>query len=365
MTSVSQLPTRRRYHAFDLLRGISLLFMVACHVVQTFQYYMPADVLGKLNWIYVSYATIGPSALMIAMGANLAFSRNHTPRTLAKRGLVLLALDLGLNIVRYLLPGIVYLACGWTEDLSYAVSMLLRSDIYAFAGGFFLLFALFKHLRLSSFAILNLSVLMLAFNAVVEYYHLFSFENPYLSDLFSRFFWVGYNSYFTLFSWTIFPAIGYYFGERFHQLDTPNQQQFARRMLVVCGTLTIAFLAFLANIGRGFSIAILPMNDFKTEPFGVILMILLAGFCLSFLHLFVTRFPNLSLFKPFLSLSKRIIPFYLIQWVLIIWISNILLAFNKVSMFSSCLSVYLFALIIILASSWLSLLVLKRRPARK
>lgn len=367
MTNAPVSLPRRRYYEFDLLRSISLLLMVTLHVLQSFHYYMEPAVVQKLHWLYYTYPIIGPSALMISMGTNLAFARSQTPRVLAKRGLIFILLDLGLNTARYVLPGLVYAAAGWNGYLSYAVSALLRSEIYAFVGAFFLLFALFKRWKLSSFAILNIAILMMGFNALVEHYQWFAVENTYLSDLLSRLFWVGTNSYFPLFSWAIFPAIGYFFGECFHRLATADQHKLARRTLAICSVLIIALLTFLANMDRSFSIAVLPLNDFKTEPFGAVLMILLTGVVWSLLHLFVNRFPNAPVMKPLLSLSKRIVSFYLIQWVLIIWLYNllpaVLEALHKTYAFHSTLSVVLLILLIILLTNTLSRLISKRKPA--
>lgn len=360
---------RRRYYEFDLLRSISLLLMVTLHVLQSFHYYMEPAVVQKLHWLYYTYPIIGPSALMISMGTNLAFARSQTPGVLAKRGLIFILLDLGLNTARYVLPGLVYAAAGWNGYLSYAVSALLRSEIYAFVGAFFLLFALFKRWKLSSFAILNIAILMMGFNALVEHYQWFAVENTYLSDLLSRLFWVGTNSYFPLFSWAIFPAIGYFFGECFHRLATADQHKLARRTLAICSALIIALLTFLANMDRSFSIAVLPLNDFKTEPFGAVLMILLTGVVWSLLHLFVNGFPNAPVMKPLQSLSKRIVSFYLIQWVLIIWLYNllpaVLEALHKTYAFHSTLSVVLLILLIILLTNTLSRLVSKHKPAAR
>ncbi len=366
-TQVSSSPPtiRKRYHEFDLLRGISILFMVACHVLETYNSFIAEHVLTEIHWIYYSYAVIGPSALMIALGANLAFSHNHSPSKLIKRGLTFLLLDFGLNIVRTVVPCVACTSLGYDGYMSYAFCEILRSDIYAFVGAFFLLFALFTHLRLGPFVILNITILMTGFNTAIEYFHLLPVNNVYLSAFLSRFFWMDDSSFFSLFSWSIFPAIGYYFGKHFQQLNAAGQRQLAYRMLSICSTVFISFLIFLANRGYSLDIASLPLNDYKTDPFGAILMILLTGIVWSLLHLFVSRFPNCSFTKPILVLSKHVVPYYLIQWIIILWLCYPLeLVCNRI-LFHSTLSFYLFVLLIIISSIGLSILISKKMSVRK
>ncbi|MDD6143173.1 MAG: hypothetical protein PUD16_06740, partial [bacterium] len=98
---------------------------------------------------------------------------------------------------------------------------------------------------------------------------------------------------------------------------------------------------------------------------GAILMILLTGIVWSLLHLFVSRFPNCSFTKPILVLSKHVVPYYLIQWIIILWLCYPLeLVCNRI-LFHSTLSFYLFVLLIIISSIGLSILISKKMSVRK
>ena len=73
-----------------------------------------------------------------------------------------------LDVIRFLIPSLISLAMKKQWRVMEAVNDLLTSDIYDFVGAFLLVFALFKKLRLSGFAMLIVAMLMLLLNTAIQ-----------------------------------------------------------------------------------------------------------------------------------------------------------------------------------------------------
>jgi len=103
--------SRERVRAFDLARGLAVVFMVAVHVL--WHWGAPDTWLSPVGQV-ISFLG-GPTAapvFMFLMGASLAFSSRTSFRSLVVRGLWLLWLGYLLNVLRGVLPAYLGLTFG-------------------------------------------------------------------------------------------------------------------------------------------------------------------------------------------------------------------------------------------------------------
>ena len=103
--------TRERVRAFDLARGLAVLFMIGVHVL--WHWGAPDTSTSPIGQV-ISFLG-GPTAapvFMFLMGASLAFSSRTSFRSLAVRGLWLLWLGYLLNFLRGVIPAYLGLATG-------------------------------------------------------------------------------------------------------------------------------------------------------------------------------------------------------------------------------------------------------------
>lgn len=362
---ISQRTPRKRYAEFDLLRTVSMFCMVVVHVWEQFYAYIIEPVRIQNSWFTYTHLFIGPSILMMCLGTNLSFSRRATPKQMAIRGLTFLGIDFVLNIIRFGVPTVALAICGRPEYLSFFLENVLCSDIYAFVGAVFLLYALFKKWNLGFGAILNISVAMLTINTLLDCFQLNVVDSKMLAAFCGRFIWLGHTSYFSLFPWFIFPVVGCGFGEFFKSLPEEKQKTFVGRLLAGCVIGIIALSTALVNHGVSPSIAVISLNDYKTDLLSVALMILMGGMAFSIAHLFVVRWPESLGVKLSVKASKVIMPFYVVQWILIAWTQFSLEYLRAYGIFRSSLAVYAAAFAIIAVSMSIAFWFEKSKSKRK
>ena len=101
--------TNNRIHKFgefDLMKAIAVLGLPIVHLLEEGIYgdYASPEV-HKLEAFIVALCIVGPSIFMMCMGFSFGGSRN-SPRSFAKQGLRFLSLGAILNLVRWILPGL-------------------------------------------------------------------------------------------------------------------------------------------------------------------------------------------------------------------------------------------------------------------
>lgn len=129
--------TRDRVRAFDLARGLAVLFMIGVHVL--WHWGAPDTWTSPIGQV-ISFLG-GPTAapvFMFLMGASLAFSSRTSFRSLAIRGLWLLWLGYLLNVLRGVIPAYLGLESGvvTAEQIApFTIPWLLTTvDVHHMAG---------------------------------------------------------------------------------------------------------------------------------------------------------------------------------------------------------------------------------------
>ena len=202
----------------DLAKCLAIIFMIFLHC------YMYAS--GFANSISVPLQRVVSQLLgrpfaapvfMFAMGVGMVYSKNQEPVYLIKRGIKLMLLGVVVNVGEWILPH--FLAgklLGDWDMIPIAGGLLLFCvDILAFAGMAMILIGVLKKLKLASWHIVIVAVVLSVIGSLVRF-HNFGSE---IWNLITAYF-VGslrdngtsFTS-FPLFNWFIFPAVGMLFGE--------------------------------------------------------------------------------------------------------------------------------------------------------
>lgn len=358
-------PGRKRFLEFDILRAVSMMLMVVAHTWEQLGRFGDPYIWGSYNLFSYSYAFIGPSVLMICLGTNLAFSSQKPPKVLVKRGILFLGIDLMLNVVRFGIPSVALLFLGRPEFLDYFTRNLLCSDIYAFVGALFILFALFQKLKLSPGDILLVAIGMLTVNTALGFTSLNSIENEMLGYFLGRFVYVNWSSYFSLLPWFIFPAIGYYFGTMLKQMPEEQQSVFAGKLLKISLVCLVAMCVALSRYGISHSIANIVYSNYQTDLLSIFLMVVLAGIPFAIAHWIVKKYPTSRFVSVSCKISKVIMPFYVIQWIIIGWMEGIMEAFGCGEVFHKPWEIYAISIVVALFSLFLAFAFAARKAKAK
>lgn len=203
----NEIVNRGRQKELDIAKTISIVLMIACHVIIYF-----CDISSTMYWVGDCMGSeFGAPVFMVCMGVGIAYSKNSNPFTLFKRGLKILFLGYVLNFFR---AGIIVLI-GNAINIPFSIgkpffeSMMLV-DIMQFAGLALMVFALFKKLNLSPAVQFMIGILAAGLGEILAWK---SFGNITLDYIFALIWGTCENSYFPLLNWLAFPAAGVFFGD--------------------------------------------------------------------------------------------------------------------------------------------------------
>jgi len=217
---------KKRYYDFDIARVIAIFTLAFVHIVEFWGYqcgmgdFLTHDCADTLGYISEFLTIFVAPMFMLCMGFNMVLTRKNSAKDFLLRGIFLLVIEITLNLLRYYIPGgfgiLIAGKNGATATvLDYMLYGMLNSDIYAFAGLTFLLFALFKKCKFSYIAIMITSIITLVIGEVIAVKFSPAISealDPNVSNLLGNFLYIDENSTFPLLQWLIFPAFGYTFG---------------------------------------------------------------------------------------------------------------------------------------------------------
>ena len=316
-TRTAGLPADRRIRAFDLARGLAVLFMILVH---TLGHYGTdeswASPLGAAL-IFLGGPTAAP-VFMFLMGTSLAFSRRSGPGEIARRGIWLLALAYTLNVLRGALPATLGLATGVVTDESiapYSVAVLLTLvDIHQMAGLSLLVIAVLVAVAGRS-GYLRVAAVSLAVIVALAAPALWGIRTGFLPlDLGLGLLWGSdWNVFFPLFPWLVYPLAGFVYGRTL--VARPDRRRFVRRAGVVGIGFGLAGLAAIVAAGTPIGV-----EQYWRQPPAVLLAIVgLVIAWLSLADVVVARLrPNRGL-DVLYGWSARVTSMYCVHWILIGW----------------------------------------------
>ncbi len=308
-----------RQFEIDIAKAVSIIWMILVHVDE--QSHKGIDFApGLETWIntFIEFVggPLGAPIFMIAMGIGMVYSKNQAPATNAARGISLIKLGYILNIARGTIPFLVFFMLYNDESLKYlSLEKLLCLDILQFAGLVFLFFALMKHLKLSDLLIAFAALALLMAGSIIT---------PLYPDRELKSVWIGYFIYqnsltpFPLFTWLIYPVVGYLFGKIL--LRVADKTKFYTRLLAAGVVLCGAFTAILLSYGHDLLDLFTDDNLYSQNTVKVLWILSIAAiWCglLYFISIALTRMEPVKRLVAFMS--KNINSIYITQWILIGW----------------------------------------------
>ncbi len=302
----------RRIEAFDLARGLAVLFMVAVHALQT--YATPEVYDSAFGWTLEFLG--GPPAapvFMFLMGAVMAFSRRSGTWAMVRRGLFLLALGYALNGLRGSLPTWIAIQAGASAvDLggTTPLSELVTIDILQFAGMAYLVLAGVRRLTRKPWIWIALAVVV----AGVSPWIWGRMSGWPILDFVLTLLWGtgGEAVAFPVLPWIVYPLVGMAAGSWLSATDDVGRV-FRRLawtglgLLVVGGAVTLTDIDF--HIG----------DYWRTGPGG---LVAITGFVLLWVagcHVVASRALRTWPGRLLAFWSRNVTVFYFTHWVLIGW----------------------------------------------
>lgn len=332
-----------RVRAFDLARGLAVLFMIAVHVL--WHWGAPA------TWdtpVGVAISLLGgPTAMpvfMFLMGASLAFSTRTSFRELVGRGLWLVFLGYLLNVLRGALPATLGLEFGVVtadEIAPFTPWWLLTTvDVHQMAGSALIALALLRLVGPPGWGWIALAGFVGATAPLVRGA---AFGTPLLDAPLTPVLGGAPNVYYAVFPWLVYPLVGGVFGAVLAR-SSVRATVFRRGALVGVALCAVA-AAWLAFDPPAFDVS----TYWQNPP---VYLVGITGLVLVWLwlcDLAVRRIPPNDAFEVVYGWSGRVIGMYFTHWLVVGWGVG-LVGFRRLE-----LAPVLVAIVVVVAlTSWLS-----------
>ena len=301
---------------------------------------------------------------LFCMGATIHYSKVNTPQKMVQRGLYILLIGFILNICRFFIPFMIgWLITGNADK--YLVPLpyfVFGNDVLQFAGLAFLCLALFTKLKTPKWL---MAVIALALSVAGSFLRTTDMGNDVLNVIFGWFIGTVNQenliiSDFTLFNWFIIPVCGYIFGSVL--LRVKDKRKFYLSFSPVLLTLAVIVLAFelpaeVGMFGDGEN-AYYHLYTFDA----ITCMALTLG--LLGVYYGLSKILPKKILHFFTYTSSHITKFYCIHWVLVRFITNVVLYVVLGTQLIPVWEIMLISLGIVI-STFLILLVYDRFKARK
>lgn len=307
-----------RQYEIDFIRGFTLLLLVFTHVI-LFLYKNFESGLYVFTDIIASEP--GAPIFMMVMGISVIFSRKQDAKAFLKRGIILFLGAYALNFARSFPYWFME-----NGDFFASVPGFFVDDILQLAGLTFLLFALFKALKIPYWGMFLISVGFLIIGQILmSIPNLLNYSEP--ATYFLNILLPLNNEYccFNLLTWFIYPCFGLVFGEAL--IHCKNKDKFYLILLVIG---LLGAVALYLNIGLRFpnyTEYYYGGNFYRMGILNTFITILFDLLLISLWYFIGKILPNI-LQRPLRFLSKNITLFFVLTWFEISAIIHIQAAFN-------------------------------------
>jgi len=302
-----------RILAFDLARGLAVVFMILVHVMR--HWGDPSTWTTPIGTV-VSFLGGPPAApvFMFLMGAVLAFSRRSSFGSLARRGLVLLAMGYALNLTRGTIPLSLGMATGFVTAEEVApftpLSLFTTVDILQLAGCSLILMAVLRR-----FAPPGPAWLVVAAAAVVVAPALYrqTVGLPIADALLGLLWSSGTNVYYPVLPWVVFPLAGAVVGDMV--VRASDRRALIRRIGLIGVVSAVLGTVLVATVAP-------PLDDVTYWRLPPILLPGILGFVAAWVWLcdvVVHRMDSLVDLGVVYGWSRRVTSMYVIHWLIVAW----------------------------------------------
>jgi uncharacterized membrane protein len=322
--------TMKRIQEIDLLKAIAIIAMVFIHVYDaSTRLSITTPVEASTVWIVEFMGNI-PSAgvFMFAMGWGAAFSSRSTPKTYLSRLRQLVILGVVINFFEQYIPSLIDPA--HFGSIAEIAPSIIAVDIYFFAAFAMIYFALMKGLKNKAVLAVGVSVLIVAVCFTVNWifgFETFSTGNNWLDTLIGLFIRENKYSFFPFVSWIVFPIVGYGAAKLF---KTATERKSVLIFSIVIGTALIAFaeiMMYLFNVGDVVFVGAHTSLDgeyYSMHPLCAVCGIGLISLEFAAANLIMMA-ARQRLAKFLSKMSKNVMEIYIAQWVLIGFLSPVLI----------------------------------------
>ena len=313
-----------RFGEFELLKALAIIGLPAIHLMEeAIEGGFASPELLRMGYWIIGLCAFGPSVFMMCMGFGIGGGKTNAD-SIRRNGIQFLLIGAILNIFRWLIPGIIQSFVLHTKLIE-DVEFCLQSDIYYFVGLFFIFYSFLKKKNISAIGMLFVSILILTINMLLTPITGQYITNPIVASLVGNIVYVNETSCFPLLSWAIFPSVGILLGEILKKSDENQREFIMKRIFDLSFVLFVSFVVFLYQYHIDpMKVLVSPNNKYITDLPNVILLVSLALFLVSLTYYLCKIIGDSSFMKFMLRISAFIIPFYLLQWVIIAWIFYIL-----------------------------------------
>lgn len=348
-----------RQPAVDLCKTISIILMILCHVFYAVKYTNTPSLTASFI-AHNLVRLLGAQFFMFSMGLGLAYTRNDSPKSCFRRGIILLLMGYLLNFLREILP---WMVCGSYPMFSSVMTnnkflMLLSGDILQFAGLAFLFFGLVKHFKFSNLTIFLITIVLTAIGAFCtnEISVRLSTDNFYFSfiGLFIPIKNFTANSYvcFSFCNWIIYPVTGWLFGKLLKRCVNPDKFYWYL-LLISVPLLLLAWSAFDAAGKNMWMMLMNPLNYHQQNPVILAVYLNIIAVAISLAHIFSNYFVKFKFWGVIKHLSSELPTLYIVSWVVIGWIGA-LLKMNHTSITKDMDNIFwLFVIVLVLSEIYI------------
>lgn len=274
----------------DLAKALAIVFMIWVHVNE---YYQTLAIEGGVYNRVVEFVGSPLSApiFIILLGVGIVYSRRSTAKYLFKRGISLLLLGYGLNIVMDLIPNTIIAIR--TNDMSY-IQLGLESiwgiDILAFSGLAFLFFSLIKKFNISNKRLFGIWCALMTLNIFLRGT---TVENKIINIICRGIWGTDELSWFPFLSWITFAILGYYFGQIL--IRCTNKTVLYKNILFVTAPLSVMLwiYSYVNNVRFGAFGALYQTEYYHQDVMGNIVLCVFALFWISILHFVYQYIPEI------------------------------------------------------------------------
>ena len=305
----------------DYAKTLGIFFMVIIHTIEEMSFFDTVETEPSgffQNFTEFCAGPLAAPAFMFAMGACTVFSPKNTPRFMARRGLNLWVLAMLLNLVRDVIPDLIMcLINGVSPDPDNIFFLAFNVDILHFSAICFFLTALLKKLRMPVWCFIPTAVVMQITGNMLS---VIPAENKIAECIVSYFYPAGELAFFPLLNCYIWMAVGITAGEMIIRIK--DTDKVCRTAIPVCAVLLAGYLFALNDAGYDIRSFYTLYDDlYYTQTFlHFIFNTLIIIIELSVFHFIHKKTKHIYGFCRFCSANLNTV--YIVQWLLIGWIST-------------------------------------------
>ncbi len=304
-----------RIRAFDLARGLAVVFMIMVHVLR--HWGDPATWSTPIGTL-ISFFGGPPAApvFMFLMGASMAFSRRISFMSLARRGLGLVAAGYLLNAFRGTVPLSAGLAAGIVTSEQVTpftpFSLLTMVDILQLAGCSLILMAALREVARPGRVWLAVAT---AIVLIAPFLHGRVTGVPVPDALLGMLWATGDNIFYPVFPWLVFPLIGAVIGASMVQVEARDRRAVLRRAGAIGSGVCLAGVAIIVVAAPTLDV----VTYWRLPP---VLVPAILGFVIAWVWLcdvIARRAGQSTALAAIYDWSDRVSAMYVVHWLIVSW----------------------------------------------